>query len=65
MWQSLPDFGTLILYAVLIAAAYSFAQAVAATRGGYRTLMSARLGAYGTCALIGLAVFVLAYAFVT
>jgi cytochrome c-type biogenesis protein CcmF len=65
MWQSLPDFGTLVLYAVLVAAAYTFAQAIAATQGGYRALMSARLGAYGTCALIGLAVVVLAYAFIT
>lgn len=65
MWQSLPDFGTLVLYAVLVSAAYSFAQAVAATNGRYRVLASARLGAYGTCALVGLAVAVLAYAFVT
>jgi cytochrome c-type biogenesis protein CcmF len=64
MWQSLPDFGTLVLYAVLVVAAYSFAQAVAATNGQYRVLASARLGAYGTCALVGVAVAVLAYAFV-
>lgn len=65
MWQSLPDFGTLILYAVLVAAAYTFAQAVMATRGHYRLVVSARLGAYATCALIGAAVSVLAYAFVS
>lgn len=65
MWQSLPDFGTLVLYAVLVAAAYSFAQAVAATSGGHRVLASARLGAYATCALVGVAVAALAYAFVT
>ncbi len=65
MWQTLPEFGTLVLYAVLVAAAYSFAQAVAATNGQYRLLISARLGAYGTCALVGVGVAVLAYAFVT
>jgi cytochrome c-type biogenesis protein CcmF len=65
MWQSLPEFGTLVLYAVLVAAAYSFAQAVAATNGRYRRLVSARLAAYGTCALVGVAVAVLSYAFVT
>ena len=65
MWQSLPEFGTLVLYAILVAAAYSFAQAVLATKGQYRYLVSARHGAYGTCALVGVAVVVLAYSFVT
>ena len=65
MWQSLPEFGTLVLYAVLVAAAYSFSQAVAATNGRHRFLASARLGAYATCALVGVGVMVLAYAFVT
>ncbi len=65
MWQSLPEFGTGILYAVLVAAAYTFAVAVAAGRGRPRLLQSARLGAYGTSALIGVGVLLLAYAFVT
>jgi cytochrome c-type biogenesis protein CcmF len=65
MWQSLPEFGTLVLYAVLVAAAFGFAQAVAATNGRHRLLASARLAAYGTCALVGVAVAVLAYAFAT
>lgn len=65
MWQSLPDFGTLVLCAVLVAAAYTFAQSVLATRGQYRMVVSARFGAYATCALIGVAVSVLAYAFVS
>src|SRR5512145_721718 len=65
MWQSLPEFGTLILYAVLVAAAYAFAQAVIAARGQHRYLVSARLGAYGTCALVGVDVVILAYAFVS
>lgn len=54
-----------MLYAVLVAAAYSFTQAVAAIGGQHRVLTSARLGAYGTCALIAVAIVVLTYAFVT
>lgn len=65
MWQTLPDFGTLVLYAVLVAAAYSFALAVAASGGRPRLLTSARLGAYATCALVGLDIALLAYGFVT
>ncbi len=65
MWQSLPDFGTGILYAVLVAAGYTFAVAVAAGRGRPRLLQSARLGAYATSALVALAVVLLAYAFIT
>src|SRR5258705_5107995 len=66
MWQSLPEFGTLVLFAVTVAAAYTFAVAVVAGRGGRpRYLQAARLGAYGTVSLIGLAVLCLAYAFVT
>ncbi|MEZ4223024.1 MAG: heme lyase CcmF/NrfE family subunit [Polyangiaceae bacterium] len=65
MWQSLPDFGTGVLYAVLVAAAYTFAVAVAAGRGKPRLLQSARMGAYATSALAALGVVLLAYAFVT
>jgi cytochrome c-type biogenesis protein CcmF len=65
MWQTLPDFGTLVLYAILVSAAYSFAQALGAANYRYRCLAAARLGAYGTCALIGLAITLLAYAFVS
>ncbi len=65
MWQSLPEFGSLILYVVLISTAYTFAVAVAASRDRLRWLRSARLGAYATSAFIGLAVVMLAYAFVT
>ncbi len=65
MWDTLPEFGTGILYAVLVAAAYTFAVSVAAGRGQTRLLSSARWGAYGTCALIGLGVLLLAYAFMT
>src|ERR1700684_4506983 len=65
MWQSLPEFGTGVLYAILVAAAYTLAIAVAAGRGRPRLLQAARLGAYGTVSLVGLAVLVLAYAFVS
>jgi cytochrome c-type biogenesis protein CcmF len=65
MWQSLPEFGTGVLYAILVAAAYTLAVAIAAGRGRPRLLEAARLGAYGTISLVGLAVLVLAYAFVT
>jgi cytochrome c-type biogenesis protein CcmF len=65
MWQSLPEFGTGVLYAILVAAAYTLAISIAAGRGRPRLLQAARLGAYGTVALVGLAVLVLAYAFVS
>ena len=65
MWQSLPDFGTLVLFAVMITAAYSFAIALMASQGGPRLLSAARLGVYGTAGLIGMAILCLAYAFVT
>lgn len=65
MWESLPAFGTGVLYAVLVAAAYTFAVAIAAGRGHPRLLRSARLGAYATTGLVALGVLVLAYAFVT
>lgn len=65
MWQSLPEFGTGVLYAILVAASYTLAISIAAGRGRPRLLQAARLGAYGTVALVGLAVLVLAYAFVS
>src|SRR6476620_6236946 len=65
MWQSLPEFGTGVLYAILVAAAYTLAVGVASGAGRPRLLQAARLGAYGTVALVGLAVLVLAYAFVS
>jgi cytochrome c-type biogenesis protein CcmF len=65
MWQSLPEFGTAVLYAILVTAAYTFAMAMAAGARRPRLLQAARLGAYGTIALVGLAVLVLAYAFVS
>jgi cytochrome c-type biogenesis protein CcmF len=65
MWQSLPEFGTLVLFAVMITAAYTMAVSIVAGRGRPRFLTAARLGAYGTVSLIGLAILTLAYAFVT
>src|SRR3989442_1556907 len=53
MWQSLPLFGKLVLDAVMVVAAYTFAVAVVAGRGRPRYLQAARLGAYGTVSLIG------------
>jgi cytochrome c-type biogenesis protein CcmF len=65
MWQSLPDFGSAILYAVLVSAAYTFAVAIAAGRGRPRLLQAARLGAYATSGTVLLGVLLLAYAFLT
>src|SRR5262245_27872497 len=61
---SLPQFGTAVLAAVLIAAAYTFAMALGAGTGRPRLLQAARLGAFGTIALVGLGVLTLAYALV-
>ncbi|HTM45569.1 MAG TPA: cytochrome c-type biogenesis CcmF C-terminal domain-containing protein [Polyangiaceae bacterium] len=65
LWQSLPEFGTGVLYAILVCAAYTFAVSIAAGRNRPRLLESARLGAYGVCGLVLLGVFCLAYAFIT
>lgn len=65
MWQSLPEFGTGVLYAILVAASYTMAVALAAGAGRPRLLHAARLGAFGTVALVGLGVLVLAYAFIS
>jgi cytochrome c-type biogenesis protein CcmF len=65
MWNSLPEFGTGVLSAMLVAACYTMAVALAAGTGRPRLLQAARMGAYGTIALVGLAVLCLAYAFLT
>src|SRR5688572_18710397 len=65
MWESLPEFGTGVVYAILIAAAYTFAVALAAGRGHPRLLQSARMGAYATSAIVLFAVLLLTYAFVS
>lgn len=65
MWQSLPEFGTGVLYAILVIAAYTFAVSIAAGGGKPRLLEAARRGSYATSAAIALAVALLAYGFVT
>ncbi|NLE86044.1 MAG: heme lyase CcmF/NrfE family subunit [Myxococcales bacterium] len=65
MWLSLPGFGTLVVYGILVMAAYTFAISLAAGQGRPRLLQSARLGAYATSALILCGVLLLAYAFIT
>ncbi len=62
---SLPQFGTLVVAAVLVAAAYTFALSIASGSGRPRLLQAARQGAYGTVALVGVSVLTLAYAFVS
>ena len=61
-----PSFGLLVLLAVMVAASYTFAVALSAgSSGRIKTLQAARFGAYGTVALIAVAVLCLAYAFVS
>src|SRR3984957_5759363 len=66
LWSTFPIFGTTALLCVMVAAAYTFAVSLAAGANGRpRTLQAARLGAYGTVALIAATVLCLAYAFVS
>ncbi|CAN5714957.1 hypothetical protein BH09MYX1_BH09MYX1_17520 [soil metagenome] len=61
-----PLFGSALLLCVMLAASYTFAVGLAAgSSGKLRTLQAARTGAYGTVALIFVAVLCLAYAFVS
>ena len=61
-----PAFGLLLLLAVMVAASYTFAVSLSAgSSGRIKTLQAARFGAYGTVALIAVAVLCLAYAFVS
>src|SRR5258708_32208389 len=61
-----PAFGARLLLGAMVVASYPSAVALAAGADGRpRTLQAARLGAYGTGALIATAVLCLAYAFVT
>ena len=65
MWQSLPEFGTGVLYAILVTAGGERHRERVAGRGHPRLLQSARLGAYATCSLVLFSVVLLAYAFAT
>jgi cytochrome c-type biogenesis protein CcmF len=56
----------MVLLVAMVAASYTFAVSLAAGHNGRpRTLQAARLGAYGTVALIAAGVLCLAYAFVS
>ena len=59
----LPLFGNVVLYAILVSAAYTFAVSLLAGRGRPALLPSARAGVYATTALLAVAVITLAYAF--
>jgi cytochrome c-type biogenesis protein CcmF len=64
--NTFPAFGASLLLGVMVIASYTFAVSMwAGANGKMRTLQAARFGAYGTVALIGVAVLSLAYAFVT
>jgi len=63
--HSLPTFGTLILFSILVLAAYTFSVAVLAGQGKPRLLVSARTGAYATSAVIFCGVLLLSYGFFT
>jgi len=66
MLSTFPAFGSALLLGVMLVASYTFAVAVSAgNSGSIRRLQAARLGAYGTVALITVTVLVLAYAFVS
>ncbi len=66
MWSTFPLFGSTLLLAVMVVASYTFAISLSAgSTGRMKTLQAARLGAYGTVALIAVAVLCLAYAFVS
>jgi cytochrome c-type biogenesis protein CcmF len=66
MWSTFPLFGTAALLIVMVTASYTFAVSLAAgSTGRPRTLQAARLGAYGTVALIAGTMLCLAYAFVS
>jgi cytochrome c-type biogenesis protein CcmF len=64
--NTFPAFGASLLLGVMVIASYTFAVSMwAGANGRMRTLQAARLGAYGTVALIAVCVLTLAYAFVT
>ena len=61
----IPLFGTVVLCTMMLAAGYTLMASLLATRGRPRFLEAARMGTFATCALVALAVLVLAYAFQT
>ncbi len=60
-----PLLGNLVLYLVLLSAAFTFGVSVAASRGRPHLLVAARYGSYTTSALVTLAVCLLGFAFQT
>jgi cytochrome c-type biogenesis protein CcmF len=62
---TLADFGAAVLYAIVLAAAYTFAVSVRAASGRPHLLAAARLGAYATSVTVLLGVLLLSYAFVS
>ncbi len=58
-----PALGNILLGAVLVCAAYTFAVSIAAWRGRPHLLPAARAGLLATVALVASSVFLLAYAF--
>lgn len=64
--DTFPLFGQALLLGVMLLASYTFAVSLAAgATGSVRRLQAARLGGYGTVALIATAVIILTYAFVS
>ena len=57
MWSTFPLFGSTLLLAVMVVASYTFAVALSSgATGRIKTLHAARLGAYGTVALIAVVI---------
>ncbi len=64
-WVDVPTLGTWTLCGVLVLTAHAFSLSVMAGRGRPHLLTSARLATLATCALVAVALFLLAYAFQT
>ncbi len=61
----IPFLGNITIMLVMLCAAYTGATALYSTHGGVRWLRASRFGALATCALVAVAVCLLAYAFQT
>jgi cytochrome c-type biogenesis protein CcmF len=61
----IPSLGTVVLCTMMLAAGYTLMTALIATRGRPKFLQAARMGTFATCALVAIAVVLLAYAFQT
>ena len=61
----IPFLGNLVLCMVLVATAYTLMLSVGAATGRPHWLPASRLSTYATCALVAVAVLLLAYAFQT